>query len=73
MSTHEPVQKEQCRKAVMALVKHVQVKVAKKAETDLLAEDRSEKVFLVITLKRESGHARHKPIRMSVHCLLVKD
>jgi hypothetical protein len=59
-----PLSKEQCAKALKALVSHALSKIEESAHDDLLAGEDEEKVFLVVSLKRQSGHAKHKPIRL---------
>lgn len=47
-----PVNKKQCKAAVEALVAHAKKRVAEKQDTDLLADDDNEAIWLGVTLKR---------------------
>ena len=47
-----PVDKKQCKRAVDALVAHANKKIAEKQETDLLAGEDNEDVWLGVTVKR---------------------
>ena len=47
-----PVNKKQCSAAVEALVAYAKKRVAEKQDTDLLADDDSEAIWLGVTLKR---------------------
>jgi hypothetical protein len=47
-----PVNKAQCSKAVDALVQYAKRKVEQKQDTDLLAGEENEDVWLGVTLKR---------------------
>lgn len=47
-----PIDKKQCKRAVDALVAHAQKRVAEKQESDLLAGEDNEAVWLGITVKR---------------------
>jgi hypothetical protein len=59
-----PISKDQCAKALAALVSHSRKKLDEAAKSDILAGEEEEKVFLVVSLKRQSGYAKHKPIRL---------
>lgn len=47
-----PVNQKQCRQAVDALVAHAKKRIAEKANSDLLADEESEAVWLGVTLKQ---------------------
>lgn len=47
-----PVSKKQCKQAVDALVAHAKKRVAEKQNSDLLADEDNEAIWLGVTLKR---------------------
>jgi hypothetical protein len=47
-----PIDKKQCKSAVDALISHAKKSVAEKQNSDLLADEENEAVWLGITLKR---------------------
>lgn len=47
-----PVNKKQCKKAVDALIAYAKKRVAEKQDSDLLADEDNEAVWLGVTLKR---------------------